>query len=413
MSALKLNLGGAPSGPAGTGKTETVKDLSKALAKQCVVFNCSESMDYIMIGKFFKGLSSAGAWCCFDEFNRINIEVLSVIGQQLQVLLNAKAQFQQFVEFEGSLVRLDFSFSMFITMNPGYSGRTELPDNLKALFRPVAMMIPDYGMIAEILLYSFGFKQGRILAMKIKQLFKIASEVISFQDHYDFGLRSFRSVIVTAGILRKENEQNEDLLIFKALKSVNLPKLLPDDVPLFTNILKDLFYQDTLDQLREDQDTLRTKKDILNHFQKNKMQIEDTFLQKILQLNESLKVRHGLILLGHPGSGKTTNYRTLKKIIGKRVHCKVINPKSISLNQLYGYFNENSHEWNFGILEFLIVDCLKNKESLNWIVFDGPIDSIWIESLNTVLDDNKKLCLNSGLIYDFCFLFDLEFWLIF
>lgn len=217
-------------------------------------------------------------------------------------------------------------------------------------------------------------------------------------------MRAVKSVINAAGLLKRADpDMAEDQLLLRALRDVNVPKFLKDDLPLFENIITDLFpgvERPNIDYGALSDQLYVSCKDL-------NLQATENFISKIIQLYDTIQVRHGLMLVGPTGGGKSKNYKTLAHAMTairhlekyEKVKYHIMNPKSITQGQLYGDFIGQTGEWEDGILAKIIQMCAKDESpDKNWVMFDGPVDAVWIENMNTVLDDNKKLCLNSGQI---------------
>ena len=267
-------------------------------------------------------------------------------------------------------------------------------------------MVPDYSLIAEISLFAEGFETAKPLSKKMTKLYKLASEQVSAQPHYDFGMRAIKSVLVMAGSGKRNNPNlPENIVMILAMCDSNIPKFLKDDVILFNAIVQDLFPGIEIPK----QDTgalLVTIKDCLaSAF----LRETDEYLLKAIQLYEVLGIRFGVMQVGPTGGGKSTIALILSEAMGKLkqqgsqdpehqiVETFCFNPKSISMGELYGNYNLLTNEWTDGLGSTIIRNANSDQsDNKKFIVFDGPIDAIWIENMNTVLDDNRTLCLPNG-----------------
>jgi dynein heavy chain len=399
--AMGMCLGGAPAGPAGTGKTETVKDLGRTLGVFVVVTNCTDQQRFTDMAKIFKGLCQAGLWGCFDEFNRIELPVLSVVAQQILTITNAKRANSQYFAFPGDSqeIFLNTQVGYFITMNPGYAGRQELPENLKALFRGVTMMVPDREIIIKVKLCSVGYQNFPELARKFTVLYNLCEQQLSKQKHYDFGLRNILSVLRTAGETKRGRmDEAEDILLMSTLRDMNLSKLVAQDVPLFLSLISDLF-PGIGTPSGSNYGAMQTA--LQNVVSTEKLMLHDTWAVKVIQLYETTLVRHGIMMVGPSGSGKSRIIQCLQDsltqttgVLHKRTR---MNPKAIRAEEMFGETEKQSGEWLDGVFAAMWAKFNdKNKKDMMWIVCDGPVDALWIENLNTVLDDNKILTLANG-----------------
>ncbi|KAG8627876.1 hypothetical protein KVT40_003749 [Elsinoe batatas] len=413
--ALAQRLGGSPYGPAGTGKTESVKALGLQLGRFTLVFNCDDTFDYQAMGRIFLGISQVGAWGCFDEFNRLEERILSAVSQQIQNIQlglrrstpGKRAQ----IELIGRQLNVHENTGMFITMNPGYAGRSNLPDNLKKLFRSVAMSKPDKELIAEVMLFSQGFSLAKNISRQTVPFFEQCHNRLSKQPHYDFGLRALKSVLVSSGSLKRarimkqsENDTSDDIfepqIIVQSLRETIAPKLIRPDVDIMRQIEDEVFpgvkyVPAALEALKKSIEDVATE---------NRLSLTDSWLTKIIQLYQIQNIHHGVMMVGSSGTAKSAAWETLlaamQRVDGVEGVSHIIDPKVMSKEELYGSMDSTTREWTDGLFTSIlrkIVDNLRGEDSKrHWIIFDGDVDPEWVENLNSVLDDNKLLTLPNG-----------------
>ncbi|XP_020293197.1 cytoplasmic dynein 2 heavy chain 1 [Pseudomyrmex gracilis] len=392
MQAMKLGLGGSPTGPAGTGKTESVKALASILGRLVLVFNCDEGMDTGSMRRILGGLAQAGAWGCFDEFNRLEEDTLSAVAMLVRPLQEALRNGSPEILLGDQKVKLNSHCCIFITMNPAgteYGGRRKLPDSLARLFRPINMAHPDKLDIVRTLLECAGFLEAATLGKRLVEALDIAGTMLSEQPHYDWGLRALKSVL---DALRPIAGADETTRLLVSIKASTLPKLTEADTAKFLSLLNDLFPKTNSSESTENEDLVVVLLKVCDS-----RGLTKEIANRCVQLNDLLKSRTGVAIVGPAGSGKTSIRSCLAEAmtkIGKSVSQVIVYPGAMPKKRLLGYVNPRTREWKEGVLSSTIMSA---GNSATWIVFNGDVEPEWAEALNSALDDNRLLTLPNGI----------------
>lgn len=371
-----------------SGKTESVKALGAALGRFVLVFNCDETFDFSAMGRLLSGLCQVGAWGCFDEFNRLEERILSAVSQQILTIQRGLLDQKESIDLTGGSISLHDNVGIFITMNPGYEGRSNLPDNLKNLFRSFAMVVPDRKLIAQVMLYSQGIVTAEALSGSVVDLFLLCEDRMSKQRHYDFGLRALKTLLTSAGALKRQilegkeglgdkelADAERNALIVGACNNV-LPKLVAGDICIFAEILREVFPGAEVAKMDDE----HAREYILAVCEERQLVAAECYVQKLLQLKQVLEMRHGVMIVGKTGKSAALNVlmTVLEKLDGVKGEMYIIDPKAMSKDRLYGSLDGTTLEWTDGVVTSLLRKIIDNQKGesdrRHWIVFDGDVD---------------------------------------
>ena len=426
LNSLTVSMCCAFVGPANHGKSSVVKEIGKLIGRFVAVVNCQEHLDRNYLEKFFRGLPSAGCLGCFEEFNRLSAPVMSACAQQLgQILMNIRktrnsSAFESALKLQNLTSSADLRLGLVLTFSTKSVADSEEMKHLqyiRGMCRTCAITAVDAEYLARVKLAAAGFKDHTTLATKLSLLVQNVSVVLGHSARVrSLGVRTLLTVIEVASRSRLErmasNESamedsddalNESQILMHAARSVFTPRLSNPDVRVFSSVLEDVFGF-IVSTEASSHGKWQLMESITLLMRKFKMDKQNTWMEKILQLQDLTHQNHGVMVLGGATSGKSAMIAILQRAlqssapqdtVPETYTLEKLNPKSLTVLQMYGWWSSEPEQWVDGAFSHL---CRWRRPPgiSTWIVLDGPIDPLWAENLNTVLDQHKVLTLANG-----------------
>uniref|UniRef100_A0A1I7RZM0 DNA-directed DNA polymerase n=1 Tax=Bursaphelenchus xylophilus TaxID=6326 RepID=A0A1I7RZM0_BURXY len=385
-------------GPAATGKSESIKELAKILGKFNLVFNCSPNVDRHQLEDLMCGTILSGTTLCLDEFNRLSEKDMAWFSSHLLGIYQAMTTKNAKYRVRNLQIPVSPSAAFYLTINPKFLARSNLPANIYSIVRGISMNFADIRSIANAFLLLAGFQNSEKETNLLCSVFEQCQTLLAPMHHYDFQLRTALATInETLELMKGQKRGKVDVrVIGKALRNVLEPYIVHSDVSSFEKIMGSAFEKPNFEKQK---DEIKAKEVIKETIEQLGLIATEKFVDCCYSILHLSRQRQAFILLGPTMSGKSTALKVLRRVMKPllEINCKMfrMNPSQNDSHYLYGYYDSNRFDWMTGILTMKLETKLEKDEE-GWLVLDGVLDSVWVESLNSLFDSNQKLCLANG-----------------
>lgn len=385
-----------------TGKKTAFLEFARAVGKYILPFTCDSHTSIVVLGRILTGIVTSGVFCIIDKLHTQPLLTISQVVQSISLLREtAQRRESSNVPFFGRIIKIPSPLVLgcFVTIDSASAGAEEISGMLHTQMRAISFIKPAFATIAQGLLAMHCFSQADLLGAKLARLFSMMQDHLSVQNHYDFSLRTLKSVVRYVFRLRQQiKDFDETQVLCRGIAQFMYPKLVYEDVDIFMSLVYRLFNCHPRMAISDDTSISSNYEDPFYKPLKmlNSSDPEEIFQTEILQVSQLSETEQHILLLGASGTGKSTILTKAAAQLKAKIYD--LNPTAFPSEVFFGHIDKKGIE--VGILE-TVLDASRKLDPAyrrNWIVFDTEIQESWVDRLCCLVDNfrNATICFSTG-----------------